>query len=609
MQRLTPPYRGISDVRPYIDQPGDTAPPEAMRNVRFVTPGKERTTLGRRPALVRAFPQQVGDGTRVQAIDVISSARGNDYIPGDQQTVNGIVSIYSPSTVGQFWILNNLLSPVAVYDDAYDPGTGPTDAGGWRCAWHPILPTTACVATLQAKDYGGAIGIKVITYLTFIDTSKTQANQIVWQHELEDKAPGGSVSASARDLRASRIVLTQNHVLVCAGPYVYVFRQSDGGYIQRVQIPTWGYDIRDMAWSSKAPYRLYILAWGNPTVSGSETFTITDTYKEGADFRACICYMSVNDVPESTVGTVVLANANNQPALRRSAYPGAAYGYVENHQTLRFSEWIIGSPRGILPMSMAFGTIPPFPGSAVLASPQLIIACANQGFGPSSASFPIDGSGRAYIPAIEVTQNWSEYLSGTGATDSLPANSMGYFPRVFAFADTDSIRDDWESTGWMNDRPVDAALDPIVSAFSDVVGPYTSLCAVDSVYRQSARTQFTNRVFFFGAGKLAGDAGPPETRHNVFGWDTNHAKVWSTHVGGDVFPHCCVYDAYRNVIVVAGQRNNSWPGSGGKYAALWRLDPETGAILDTFDPGTDANVYSIAVSYGSLVIATDHVPV
>ena len=62
-------------------------------------------------------------------------------------------------------------------------------------------------------------------------------------------------------------------------------------------------------------------------------------------------------------------------------------------------------------------------------------------------------------------------------------------PQVFrTFGDTDTIKDDWESTGWFNDRPVDADLEPITTTTSGDVGPYPSICAIDSVKRAQAAT-------------------------------------------------------------------------------------------------------------------------
>jgi len=607
MTRISGPYRGVSDVLAHIDQPGDTAPPEAWLNARINSVGSEKATFGRRPALVPAFTQTVGDGTRVQGMGVISTARGSSYTTGATTTVDEITSLSGASTTGQAWLLDNLLQPIAVFRDPYPDldgdGTPASDnRNGWRCSWHPSNPNKGVFATLQTKDYGGSIGTRTITHLTYFDMSEDPDDRKVWTKEVEDKTTAGTLAADPRDLRAARVVCTENFVLVAVGPYIQVYRASDGVYIQRLTLPTWAYHLVDLGYTPRVSRRLYALAWGNPDLSGEVT---DDTFNEGADFRACVVYLWLDDKATSAVNDSIVG------AIDSLTRKPPSYAYYENHGTLRFSEWLPHSPRGFLPFSMTFGEVLSLytTNGRDVRSPVLLFAGANQAFGPDNSTHAPDGS-VPYFSVFEATTSGNEYLKGNGV-DQWPV-TIGPIgdPQVFrTFGDTDTIKDDWESTGWFNDRPVDADLEPITTTTSGDVGPYPSICAIDSVKRDSLQTSFTNRVFTFGAGKVIGVAGPPDTRANVFGWDINGGLVWRAFVGGDVFPHCVRYDAYRNVVVVAGQRNSDWTGASGRMASLWRLDPESGAIIDFWDSGDDAWVYGLDVRFGRTLVVTDHVPV
>lgn len=603
--RVNGPSRGVSDVLPQIDQPGDTAPPEAWSNGRINSDADGRATYGRRMALAPIFAQTLGDGTRVQAVGVIDAARGSDYTPGQIVSVGGITSLAAPQTTGQAWLLDNQLSPIAVMRDPYpdldgDATPPSADSNGWRGGIHPSNPNKFCFATLQEKDYGGSIGTRTITHLNFVDLSLAPASRIVWRKEVEDKTTSGTLAADPRDLRTARVFLTENFVILGVGPYLHVYRQSDGVYIQRLAIPTWAYHIIDVRYTPRSPKRVYVVAWGNPTVDGP---VLDDTFAEGADFRACVIYYKLDDKATSAVNDAILTLVNS---TNRKA---PSYTYYENHATLRFSEWLPHSPRGFLPFSLSFGqnqTLYVDNGRQIV-SPVLLLAGANQAFGPSS-SFPINGS-TPYFCLFEMSTGGNEYNLGSDVDQWPPTLAPIPDPQVFrTFGDSDSLRDDWESTGWFNDRPVDASLEPIAYATADDAGPSSSICACDTVWRDSIRTTFTNNVFSFAAGKTVGVAGPPDTRANVFGYDINGALVWKKWVGGDVLPHCCVYDAYRNLLVVAGVRNNSWPGSSSRYACLWRLDPENGNIVDFFDTGDDTWAYGLDVRFGRTLLITDHVP-
>jgi hypothetical protein len=121
------PFRGASNGRAYINQPGDTAPPERLRNVRVFDVSEDRPSMGQRPGVSKAFSQQMANAP-VQALGVVSRASSiSGYIQGECEPLEG-TSKQATALAGQIWLLDAVPSMCA--DIFIDVTASPYNASG-----------------------------------------------------------------------------------------------------------------------------------------------------------------------------------------------------------------------------------------------------------------------------------------------------------------------------------------------------------------------------------------------------------------------------------------------------------------------------------------------
>ncbi|MCW5776528.1 MAG: hypothetical protein KIS87_08830 [Phycisphaeraceae bacterium] len=123
MRPLMLPWRGASDERPFIAQPGDTAPPANLRNVVPRRGARDRVRFQTRPGVRKTFPTRLADGAPLQALAVIARASGiAGYRKGDCSDLAEWDSRQSGVIAGNAWGLRPNRGMFA--DHSVDPVSG-----------------------------------------------------------------------------------------------------------------------------------------------------------------------------------------------------------------------------------------------------------------------------------------------------------------------------------------------------------------------------------------------------------------------------------------------------------------------------------------------------
>lgn len=554
-QPIQLPVRGVSDALPHIQQPGDLAGPEAMRNVRLNAYGKATATMGPREGLKQAFPG-LGSGGRIQALFNVSSASSQVVTAGEQTSMvadnSGTATGYtqdSGAIRGQAWVIDTDNSLEIAYDEQATNAVG-YDANA--CAWHPD-GTKICVCVIFRETLSGGVS-RVRTRVTMFDIT-TQT--VVWAQTLSCNPPAGG-SNPDQDIYVNSVVVTNNWVLVAAGPYVHVFATSTGTYTTLCTFDNWLWEITDITTVGRvigntviAGDAFAVVAIGNPAIGGSVN---TLEYSRGAYQRASIVPFTIQ-----ADGTMVLDTRWNRPDY--TGNPTLQDNYTQGH--IRLKNIINLGGRGVLPQGI----------TCDLES-RLIICHTNTGF---SNSF--NANGTLGYKTITKTQRLI-YRPEAGDTDSQTTFSAQWS------VDTNSRRDLWLDTTWRNDIPYDGNLNWI-PGLEDAFG-INCICV-----------DYNGDIYAAGRPNTAGQ--------NVFKLrGTDGSLIWSTTVGELVYQNCIQFDRVGQVIVVAGRQNTSWNGSNGRSALLWKINPVNGVILSHFSLEVPSTVYNMKVHplTGKIVIAT-----
>lgn len=531
MTRLAFPTRGVSDQTPFIEQPGDTAPPGALRNVRLRAAGKDRAQVGPREGLERAFGQTLSGA--VQCLGVVDRASGLVDTLGTATPITTGTSRLSLPLKGQAWFLDQDLS---MFGQFHDVAAGSN--GAFVVDWHP---------NGQLAAVGTILGLSGPTRtVSRISILNPDNGGIFWQANIEDMEPGGAVGVSPRPMIVNRVLVDWTYTYVLVDRYIYVLRTADGVYLSRFDVSGWAWQTEDIR--IRPDGRVAVLYRGNPNVSGPVTSIAS---VQGAYFRAGVA--------------LLVPTGNTNPGDQCLSYvqfgPKKAdtYAFYENHPTWRFSEQSASSPRGFLPFAMA-----------VDATGNLFVGGTNQGFGPG-VLHPPDGS--------------TIYRTVTKISPGDAAAALVWE------RDTDSIRVDWQSTGWYNDIPITATGADIGSP---PAGPEPSVNALAC----------DNAGNVYAAGKL----NAPTGAMNLFRLRGSTGDIeWRQNLGGMIYQHALAYDPVSRLLVAVGQRNNAWAGAAGQ-AHLWRIDPESGSIVDSVDLGKSVSAFGVAVSAtGRIAYVTSYV--
>lgn len=565
-QPIQLPVRGVSDALPHIQQPGDLAGPEAMRNVRLNAYGKATATMGPREGLKQAFPG-LGSGGRIQALFNVSSASSQVVTAGERTSfvvdstgASAGFSQNSGAIRGQAWVIDTDNSLEIQYDEQATNAVG-YDANA--CAWHPD-GTKFCVCVIFRETLSGGIS-RVRVRVTMVDVA-TQA--VVWARTLSCNPPAGG-SNPDQDLYVNSMTITNEWVVIAAGPYVHVYATSDGTYTSLYSFDNWLWEITDVVEVTRKVGTTTIqnngfavIGVGNPTVFGAVT---TNDYGEGAYFRSSIVAFSI----ASNGGIVLDRRWQRGYTTSHPLYEDYTYGHI------RIGERLQRRPRGMIPQGIACDS-----------ESRLVVVGTNTGMGPTSGLVPGPSpQNYAWANGVGGYQNVLKtqrliYRPAFGDTDS---------QENFSFVwqtDTNSRRDLWLDTTWRNDIPYDRNLNWI-PGLEDAFG-INAVC-VDSY----------GDVYVAGRANTAGQ--------NVMKLrGSDGALIWSTNVGELVYQNGIQYDPVSQLVIVAGKQNTAWTGSNGRPAMLWRINPVNGVIVSHFSLQVPCSVYNMKIhpTTGKIVIAT-----
>lgn len=531
-RRLIPPLRGVGNNTAKVDTPAEFCPPDNMRNVRvFGSQPGERPRMGPRPGVVKAFAAQMGAGARVQAMKVVGRASGvSGYEPGDVTAVDGGSSRTAGTLAGQCWVLD---AQHGMYADFLSTA----NESAFSLGWHP---TAKRIAYQTLVSSGGTI----VSRVRYVDADPDSATfgTVLWTTDVSDRDPGGSLGTFP--IFANATVVTASFVYVCAGPWLFVLRTSNGTYLKRYTMSGWAEEVMHAALRTDG--RLAVAFRGSNSVSGPVTTSHADTGNgngEASHFRSGVMLFDVTATAPASLnpGDDVLT------AVQFGTKKTALYAWYEDHLYFRLSEQVAMQPRGRFVNALA-------------ATPDggLVLATCNKGWGPNST----------YAP------------DNTVAARSLVKISSG----------TSGASLSWEAD-------VQSRLDPRTTTIGGV--PTTHYNDIphpsDAVNNPNDPHPSADAVCVDAAGDIyvAG-------RTNASGYSVRKCRasdgfvVWEQNCGDWTPQHGIAFDQAQNAVVVCGKRNTTWEDSGGASALLWFLDAETGDIVDEYDLGETVDAWGVA---------------
>lgn len=610
-RRLTPPLRGAANNTALVDTPESFCPPDNLRNVRpYGSGSQERPRMGPRPGLIKAFANQLGGGNRIQALTVVGRASGvSGYEPGEVTEVTGGTSRTGTTLAGCCWALDPQRGMFADFGTGYAYGV----------SWHPTLTRLAYFIITTS-------GGKTVTRVRYCDadTSSGTFGTDLWETDCEDKDPGDT--AGTFPIYGNHILVDDTFTYVCAGPWLYVLRTSDGVYLQRYNMMGWSEEC--MSACIRHDGKLCVAFRGTGAISGPVTTNIADTGAgngEGSHFRSGVMLFTVDEtdtdvdddmLTETQFGTkrtataVTITGASWTAATKRLVKTGAFTSYT--HATGKLIKITGGT--GITAGSRLIASkisnneielvssIGASNASDVTASELQPIWYEDHLYWRASEHVAMQPRGRycnsiAALPdggIVIATCNKGWGPNSTYAPDSTIAprtviklNSSGVLQWEADFASRlDAYPGSWGT--YYNDIPHasnanNSTNDPHPSADAIAVDP-------------------NGDIYVAGRSTAAG-----YSVHKIRG--TDGAVLWETNTGDWAAQNGIAYDEINGVLAVAGKRNTTWEGSGGANAHLWFLDPANGEILDSYDLGeTSINAWGVSISAdGDTAYATDKV--
>jgi hypothetical protein len=567
--RLFPPWRGVSDAQPHIDQPGDACPPDAMLNMRPRDTGTGRRRFGKRPGLTKALTTQMGGGKPVQAVISVAKSIAESVGPATQITSGSSKS--SDLFRGQAILLDPEGSVRVAFNDtrsvpAVDaPPTNYGGRGAFNCCWDPDNVAIGFYITIT-KDTG------VTTQDVFIigiNRINADSGEITHQAYGVDAEPGYSTplpGSGQVDLFPNQIHCAFGYIYIAAGTYVYVFDADDLTYRKRVRI-TWADEVQGLATITKNGVKyLLALITGSSAVSGPVVTDSTGGEAFGQFVRSGIVPFVVDDTSYISL----------RPMPQGTQSGDGAY---EQHLTFRLSEYSAQRPRGCIAYSFAVDSIG-----------DVYIGRTNQGFGYSpilNASHRPDGATGPYVTVCRATLAafWTAAANGAVPTYVAPGTTYGMVWEM----DTNSYRRAfvWNATTYYNDIPriVAGARDPGL----DSDAPSVYAVAID----ESAG------VVYVGGRRPS----PLNAVSNVYAIRMSDGTIlWDRDVRGLVQQNALAVDPTSGNLVVGFNRADGWKQNDGtpsttKAEVLW-LAPDDGSVVGYFDLTDDVNQNTFATGAG-----------
>ncbi len=565
--RLVPPDLGATDNSTFFDQPQRTCPPGSMLNVRPFTVSKDRPQVGLRPGILKAFAQQMGSGAPVQACGVVSRARAiTGARVGDRTAITDVGrSIPEAALAGQVWGLQSNFGMYLRRDEDVSAGgefadTGPSDPSVVAIAYTPDQSKL-----VYAENYIDASAV-LVSRVTCIDA---QTGETQWSHKIT--RTGAAYSNS--------IVCTALYAFVCTNQYVRALKIADG--------TQFGTEFDCNGWSQEC-----IQAILTPD-STALLIIFRGTSANGTPSNDLPSGVHVLGAVKASMWRSGVMEATIQAAGSTAALVGTVLGaqlpstdrYYEGpspynpHNYLRFSECLAGCgpdtplaqrmPRGVWPTAIA-----PMPDGG------FIVSHTNTGWGPDSNA-----------SHVYPTKPGNDY-SAPGP----PYRTLSIFAADGTYIQSLNTFSIFEA------HTVDSP-----TTYSDI--PYTS---DDQPSILALATDSSGNIYAAGRVQSAIPA-------NVFCFDRDGNPKWSVALstvagstGGAGGQHilengAAVCGDDQNPLF-GGTRSTTWPGASGAHALLWKLDKETGAVLDTYDLGAAVSCLGIASNArGDIAFCSDHV--
>lgn len=405
------PYRGAVSSAPYSLQPADSAPFEAIRDVRpFDSKGRRRMT--QRPALVKAFAEQLPGPIQFLGVIGRASIQTGTRL-GECSDIDPWTSVLSPAIAGQVWWLKRNRGMYARY---YEDVTG---EGG---------PATNSVNAVAIN----ADGDRICTSSNYVDSSTDLVSRIrcfdldgnvQWTHKILE---------TGRDRYTNTIAIGDRYVYVATNQEIRVIRLSDGTPIADYQLGGWASEVVELGIYTDTSGQEWLYAGfngataaGTYTVAGAAVGSGTIAQGKWAKhFRAGVMKIRID---YTVFGSLRRVNWGSPRLTTGQAYYEASHGYA------RISELTNYPPHGALVTAMG-----------VDSSGNVYVARTNQGWGPNAAHpfFYPDGQTSPYISVMKLN---AEDGSLAWETDTLSVREVG-------------------DGGYINDIPTGASDDPSLLA-------------------------------------------------------------------------------------------------------------------------------------------------
>lgn len=556
-RRLLPPIRGAANNTPYVDQPGDTAPLESLRNGIAYTTEKDRQVFGQRPGTKRAFSSQLNDAP-VQAMMSLSRARqvvGN--IRGACVNMGDAVSKVAEVIDAEAFLLDTLPSLIQEIDVDITASPFVSAAAATSASACAVTPDgTAFAYAMNYTATAGAGGNEEAA-LVITDNDGT----VLDKYRISGVSQDRSVNTMVWNANSSKLA-----VCTTAELWIFTWNGLNLELSERHQTG-WEQELIQAGWWTDASGDEYLLAGfdgttlagtyddgvGNP-IGGSIT-----TGEYGRQFRS-----GIHKFFHSSSGQLLLRTFGAQLEAgtlffdSTNTIPGI---FEPPHGYFRLSEHSLAKPRGRRITALA---VSPVDGA-------IFITTTNQGAGPNN-TWPPDGS-TPYFTVMKLS--FAGVLQWELVTDWIDEGTGGF----------GSLN---------NDIPTSSTDDPTLLAIAvDQNGDaFVAGRQADSGFSLHKIEGSNGSILW--SNNLVSSSTPSAIRQGAISMDPDTGNVW-----------------------LAGDENNEWKDAGGVYAHLWEIQGSTGTILRSYringapDPTSSTSNSALGVACGPngiRMVATDTIP-
>lgn len=515
---VTPPLKGVANTVPPRSQPPAFSRPRNMLNMRRdPASGRIRT----RPGLVKAFTSQLGGGTKVQGLRVVS--RASTITSYRVTATTGLPDWRSQSSgriTGQAWFMHpNMGMYATLYADV--TASGYADHG----------PATNTLSVMAVAPFIEGYGTLIAYATTFVDTATgynvarivvtNLAGVVEWSRRFD---LGAATSCAALAFSPDGLILYAG-INEAAGPTgtVYAMQARTGEQITTNTCGGWASAIKGLGTyqGSEGSSWLYAAFDGIRTAATLPSGVAVAAGDAAQHFRAGVMKFLIGSTTPLTRypngGRVLAGEMYYEPDA------GSSTGY---HDYWRVSEKGLYAARAV--DNRPYGCI--INALAVGSDGSFLIGRTNAGYGPN-ASFPPDP------------------ITGTFAFCTLMKAGPG--GTLLYMLDTDSL------------RPIGMG-----GFINDCLAPTILTVALDAAGNA-------------GAAGIRNNPGAATDGFTTFVYDTEGLELYRTNTSGTV--RAMAVDPNSQQFVCVGDRNSSWTGAGGAAAHLWRLATADGSVLDHFD--------------------------